>query len=179
MTSQASGVENSDFDIDYLGFDDWDDDDLSSFEPTSNVTKDRYYQEHGYRKNSRAFNPSDVRFRLRHILVAKQTLRNQIKHGESVFFSDTVRGDEIRKICERCIEIIAEASAAIHSDYKERFDVPWRDLYAMRNIIAHSYHQVDNEIVWVAITESVPQFLEALGLWDTDADGEIPMPDGL
>jgi len=163
----------------YLGFDDWDETDLESFAPTSDLSNDSYYREHGFRKNNRPYRVQDIRYRLKHIIDAYHTLQNQVAYGREQFLSNDDRGDEIRKISERCIEIIAEASAAIHSNYKEFFDVPWRDLYAMRNIISHSYHEVDNDIVWEAMTIDIPEFIANLGLSDANKSNTIYIPDEL
>ena len=55
----------------------------------------------------------------------------------------------------RNIEIIGEAARNIarhHPDFAQRHqDVPWEDIYLMRNRVAHGYFKVDLEIVWQTI----------------------------
>jgi uncharacterized protein with HEPN domain len=36
-------------------------------------------------------------------------------------------------------------------------DVPWEDVYLMRNRISHGYFSVDLEIVWQTIQRSIPE----------------------
>jgi indole-3-glycerol phosphate synthase len=61
----------------------------------------------------------------------------------------------------RNIEIIGEASRNVtrhHSDFADRHaEVPWDDIYLMRNRVSHGYFAVDLELVWKAIQRDVPE----------------------
>ncbi|OAN50474.1 HepT-like ribonuclease domain-containing protein [Magnetospirillum moscoviense] len=51
------------------------------------------------------------------------------------------------------IIIIAEASKALAPGLEERRpEVPWRRIWAMRNILAHEYGSIDPHLVWVVAT---------------------------
>jgi uncharacterized protein with HEPN domain len=44
---------------------------------------------------------------------------------------------------------IGESADNISSELKEKhLNVDWKGMYKMRNIIAHSYHSIDENIVW-------------------------------
>ena len=56
-----------------------------------------------------------------------------------------------------CIIQIGELAGQLSDDFKsERREVPWRLIKDMRNIFAHDYSRVDNEIVWDTLKRSIP-----------------------
>lgn len=61
----------------------------------------------------------------------------------------------------RNIEVIGEAARNIarhHAEFAaEHADVPWDDMYLMRNRVSHGYFTVDLEIVWKTVRRDVPE----------------------
>ena len=58
----------------------------------------------------------------------------------------------------RNFEIIGEATKSIPNDVKERYsDVPWSEMYSLRNRISHAYFGIDYEIIWDIITNYLPE----------------------
>ncbi|MBK5223363.1 MAG: DUF86 domain-containing protein [Acidimicrobiia bacterium] len=67
------------------------------------------------------------------------------------------------RAAERLLEIIGEASNALSDGYKERHrEVAWRDVVALRNLLAHHYHRIDPEQVWQIAATAVPEVVEKL-----------------
>ncbi|MBS0620972.1 MAG: DUF86 domain-containing protein [Verrucomicrobia bacterium] len=63
----------------------------------------------------------------------------------------------------RELEIIGEAANRISDKTKKRFpDLPWRELVGMRNRLIHAYFDVDHDIIWQTVRESIPSFLSQL-----------------
>lgn len=60
----------------------------------------------------------------------------------------------------RNIEIIGEAARNLeryHTDYTAMHtDVPWEEMYLMRNRLSHGYFTVDMEIVWKTVQDDLP-----------------------
>ena len=53
----------------------------------------------------------------------------------------------------RNFEILGEAAKNIPDSIKERYpDVPWDEMYYLRNRISHAYFGIDYEIIWDIIT---------------------------
>ena len=49
----------------------------------------------------------------------------------------------------RNFEIIGEASKNLPKDIKEKYsDVPWVEMYLLRNKVSHEYFGIDYEIIW-------------------------------
>ena len=58
----------------------------------------------------------------------------------------------------RNFEIIGEAAKNIPDDIKEQYpDVPWDEMYALRNRISHAYFGIDYEIIWDIITNHLSE----------------------
>ena len=63
-----------------------------------------------------------------------------------------------RNAAALCILQIGELVGKLTDEFREQHPaVPWRQIKAMRNIVAHSYGTVDPEITWEIITDEIPQ----------------------
>lgn len=99
--------------------------------------------------------------------------------GQEAFDADTFGALKTRMAAQRSIEILAEATAKLHSDYRERFrDVQWRNLYRMRTLAVHHSDKVRDDVIWSAISTYVPAMVALLGL-PTEEGEQIPLPEGL
>ena len=80
--------------------------------------------------------------------------------AEKDFYADA----KTKAAVEREIEIIGEALNRIKTiDYEmlARID-NWREIIGFRNIIAHGYDVVEDEIVWESIINDIPLLLYQL-----------------
>lgn len=95
---------------------------------------------------------------LDHIVRAIERIKRYTAEiGEAAFLKDELVQDAVI----RNIEVIGEAArnidrhhpkfAALHSD------VPWQEIYLMRNRVAHGYFSVDLEIVWKTVKRDIPE----------------------
>ena len=63
----------------------------------------------------------------------------------------------------RNLEIMGEASRHIPRSIKEKYtDLPWMEMYTMRNIVIHEYHGVNLKIIWQTVTEDLPPLIPRL-----------------
>jgi uncharacterized protein with HEPN domain len=63
----------------------------------------------------------------------------------------------------REIEIIGEAARQCSDDFRSSHPaVPWPDVVGMRNVLAHAYHGVVVDEVWLAATRDVPELVREL-----------------
>ena len=66
-----------------------------------------------------------------------------------------------RNAAALCILQIGELVGRLTDDFKEQHPaIPWRQIKAMRNIVAHSYGTVDPETTWEIITDDIPTLKE-------------------
>lgn len=65
----------------------------------------------------------------------------------------------------RNVELIGEAAKRIPETVRQRIpEVPWQRLVATRNILAHGYFGIDNDILWDIVENKIPELREKLAL---------------
>jgi len=63
----------------------------------------------------------------------------------------------------RNFEIIGEATKNLPPEFKEKHhQLPWDEMYRMRNKISHEYFGVDYQILWYISTIEIPKNYEEL-----------------
>ena len=64
--------------------------------------------------------------------------------------------EQIEQTVERILQI-GELVGKLTDEFRAQHpSIPWRQIKAMRNIVAHSYGTVDPEITWEIITDDIP-----------------------
>ena len=81
---------------------------------------------------------------------------------DSAFLVDELVQDAVI----RNLEIVGEAAHNIERDHPAfataHPDVPWEEMYLMRNRVAHGYFSVDLEIVWQTLQRELPALQQLL-----------------
>jgi len=58
----------------------------------------------------------------------------------------------------RNFEVIGEASKNLPIEVKEKYSqIPWQEMYYLRNKISHEYFGIDYEIIWDVATNYLPE----------------------
>ena len=71
----------------------------------------------------------------------------------TVFASDTVYQNAVAL----CLLQIGELAGRLSEGYREAHpSMPWRQIRALRNIIAHNYGAVDAETAWEIVKDDIP-----------------------
>ena len=64
----------------------------------------------------------------------------------------------LRRITERAIQIVSEASRALPEDLRARHrDVPWADIIAIGNPLRHEYPRIDDRVLWETARVDLPK----------------------
>lgn len=100
---------------------------------------------------------------LEHILKALERIFDYVGEvGESRFLTNEMVQDAVL----RNLEIIGEASNKLvryHDEFVKKYkEVPWEDMYWMRNRISHGYFSIDFEIIWKTIEQDLPVLEEQI-----------------
>lgn len=94
---------------------------------------------------------------LSHILEALNRIFSYVDDINEV---DFLQNNLVQDAVVRNLEILGEASrnlARYHADFIVRYpDVPWEDMYWMRNRLSHGYFTIDFEIVWKTLEQDLP-----------------------
>lgn len=95
----------------------------------------------------------DDRERLLDIVESIARIERYSKRGRA-----TVEADElIQTWIVHHIEILGEAARGVSDGLREQHsEVPWREIVAMRNVLAHDYFGIDIERVWVTVERDLP-----------------------
>ena len=57
----------------------------------------------------------------------------------------------------RNFEVIGEASKNLSKEIKEKYpEIPWMEMYLMRNKVSHEYFGIDYEIIWDVAINYLP-----------------------
>lgn len=78
----------------------------------------------------------------------------------------------------RNIEVIGEAARNIERADPEfasaHPDVPWSDIYLMRNRLSHGYFDVDLELVWRTLNSDLPLLVDKIRNLRQGLGGQVP-----
>lgn len=93
---------------------------------------------------------------LEHIVTYCEQIDQTMKRfgtDAQIFRTDSI----YRNAVALCILQIGELSGKLSEEFRaQHTTIPWRQIKAMRNIVAHSYGTVDADTTWEIITEDIP-----------------------
>ena len=71
--------------------------------------------------------------------------------------ADRVKDHVYKNALSMCVLQIGELVSVLSDEFKlAHMEIPWRDVKAMRNIMAHSYGTVDDELLMNTVKEDIP-----------------------
>lgn len=93
---------------------------------------------------------------LKNILWAIEKIENSVSKIDTV--TELVNKEEKYDSVIVKLMNIGESAFNLSEELKNIFEnVDWKGMYKMRNIITHSYHSVDENIVWDIIKNELPE----------------------
>lgn len=94
---------------------------------------------------------------LRHIISYCNDISEAIQRfGEdyTVFARDSV----YKNATALCMMQIGELTTHLTDDFKQTYTgIPWTQIKALRNVVAHNYGKIDDESLWETITSDIPK----------------------
>jgi len=83
--------------------------------------------------------------------------REMFGEEKEVFLSNVVYKNSVAL----CILQIGELTTHLTDDFKSRYkDVPWVQIKAMRNVVAHNYGSIDGDVLWETVMGDIPELKE-------------------
>lgn len=76
-------------------------------------------------------------------------------------------GMSLQYVTESFVKIRNLGLSGFFSAYPE---IPWKNVFGMRNVLSHDYGEVDEEGIFNTIKESIPELLETSRKMKTDLD---------
>lgn len=94
--------------------------------------------------------------RLNHIYDAILSIESFV---DDISFDNFLENELVTSAVIRKLEIIGEASNHLSLTIKDKYsEIDWPQIIGFRNIIAHEYFIVDNELVWEVVHNDLPAF---------------------
>ena len=88
-----------------------------------------------------------------------------VAKGRQSYLADTMDGVLLRNAGERILIKIATVAEKLPDDFTAQYpDVDWAGINRMRNLVAHHYDKVDDDLLWQALLVRIPELMKALGL---------------
>jgi uncharacterized protein with HEPN domain len=102
----------------------------------------------------------DVSLYLDDILLACQKIH---RYTAGMSFTDFMGDERTYDAVIRNLEIIGEAARNFEPEFQEKYpEIEWRSIMAFRNILAHGYFSIKDEIVWDIVQNKVPLLEERI-----------------
>jgi len=115
---------------------------------------------------------------LDHIVEAARRIRRFTEDMTELAFLDN---ELVQDGVIRNIEVIGEAARNIQRRFPqfaaEHPEVPWEDVYWMRNRLSHGYFSVDLELVWKTVERDIPELETQVLLLMRGTDAGTTIPD--
>ena len=97
---------------------------------------------------------SDIQF-LKHI---KEETEFIIEFTSTISEEEFLENRLLKKAMIRCFEVIGEATKKVDFDFRMKYNsIAWREMAGLRDKLIHDYTGVDYNLLWIIITESIPE----------------------
>lgn len=84
--------------------------------------------------------------------------------GREAYLADTMNGAMLRNAGERILIKIATVAEKLPTEFKAQYpEVDWVGISRMRNLVAHHYDKVNDDLLWQALTVRIPNLIDELG----------------
>ena len=97
--------------------------------------------------------------RVQDIPDASGQILEVVREGRAAWDKDRLK----QLAVERLLEIIGESANSLSDDFRARYPgIAWRDIIGLRVVLAHHYHRVDPNQVWVIAEIEVERLAQQL-----------------
>lgn len=88
-----------------------------------------------------------------------------VAKGTDAYLAETMDGALLRDAGERILIKVATVTEKLPEEYKATHpEVDWAGINRMRNLVAHHYDKVNDDLLWQALTVRIPDLLTRLAL---------------
>ena len=89
--------------------------------------------------------------------------RKILRFTNGMTLGDVIRDERTYDAVVRNLEIIGEAAKHVSDPLRTRLPgIEWRKIAGMRDMLAHAYFGIDNDILWDVVQNRIPGLADAL-----------------
>jgi len=94
------------------------------------------------------------------MLDSARTLHSFV--ADASFYNYT-QDKKLQLAIERGLEIIGEAARRVSETYRQAHpEIHWQSIIAQRNVLAHEYGEIKQELIWKVATVRIPELIALL-----------------
>jgi uncharacterized protein with HEPN domain len=91
----------------------------------------------------------------------RRSAQRIVDKGEDAFFDP--EDDILRRAARSVVLDFSSAIDRLSDDVKQRHpDIPWRAIRGARNVVAHQYKDVQDDLIWTMLSASLPDVVQRL-----------------
>jgi uncharacterized protein with HEPN domain len=91
----------------------------------------------------------------------RRSARRIVDKGKDAFFDPN--DDILRRAARSVVLDFSSAIDRLSDKVKRRYpDIPWRAIRGTRNVVAHQYKDVQDDLIWTMLTSSLPDVVQRL-----------------
>lgn len=73
--------------------------------------------------------------------------------------------EDLRFALAHLVQTVGEAASRVSAAYRASHpEIPWRQITGIRHRIVHDYMNVDYDVIWVVVSQELPQLITDLQL---------------
>jgi len=92
-----------------------------------------------------------------------ESMRAVVKYMGDRTLEQFVRDPLVIDAVERRLEIMGEATKRVSIPLREAYpDIPWRKMAGMRDMLIHTYDDIELDVVYEAVTRVIPPLIPVL-----------------
>ena len=86
-----------------------------------------------------------------------------LRYTEGMTFEDFIRDERTYDAVVRNLQIIGEVVKNIPIEFRDKYEqIQWRKMAGLRDILAHAYFSLEDEIIWDVVENKVPILIEQM-----------------
>jgi len=92
-----------------------------------------------------------------------QSCEKVFRYTQGLSQADLIREEKTYDAVVRNLEIVGEAAKHIPDELRKQLpNIEWRKVAGLRDMLAHAYFGIDDDILWDVIQNKVPQLSKAI-----------------
>jgi uncharacterized protein with HEPN domain len=102
----------------------------------------------------------DPQILLKHILESIAQVQSYLANMDE---EDYMANVEKQDAAERRLQVIGQSIVSLPQEFKDAHqEIEWAKIAGLRNRLVHEYLEIDHELIWNIIAQSLPEFQKAI-----------------